>query len=247
MLNYEFINRPPQVGRLGRMKRRHVLKTIGIASTITLGYPRLVRASTSELVQRIRDDGSYRVRGNPTNQTVYPFIRANHPLRRETENGGILHVHPAQNGIRASIDLDPEDGLCSSGFTLERIRLGDIGTITIDTNSNPCTFGLFINTPGTDNEIFTWTEGRGDTERCTGLGGDVVAIGGVLGPGTTIDRDHEFLVRSESGVFETVTIDDFDSDIEARVAVGAASTGTGEALPADHEVTITDVTIDPPP
>lgn len=218
------------------MRRRTVLKQLGLGGVTVGAIVSTAAASKEPLNRYIREHGYYVVNNAGTRHPLPNAYRSKQPLRKETDTGGIVQVHPAASGIQASIDLTPEDDHGAVGFAGERLRLDDLVTVSGSTLDSTAQLSLWVE-PDDDGEIFTWEPARGPVERRVSLDGGNVRFGPMVGPGSfEISGEAEFRIPGkESGE----TLDQLQSKASNPLARVLAGVGRRSG-----SVTVTDFAIE---
>lgn len=224
------------------MKRRTALKHLGLAGAGVGVLPTSVSAGGNNLQKYIRENGHYIVNNRGTDSTVPHGFRSKRPLRKETNQGGVVQVHPKGNGIFAETDLEEND-FGGSGFGSEKFLLDDLSKITVtgETFDNRFNVSLWVEDPRYNHNdvIFEWEDEPGHVERRVSLDRDRVLFGPWLPSGEfELGRDTVFKDRG-TGTPRTIQgWQDFLGDVtQARVLVGV----TG---PVSKAATITQFNIE---
>lgn len=186
------------------ISRRRALRSgalaVGAGALAIGGSSGVGGAQQNNLVRRVREDGYYGVinagsRNQKEGEVMDHFYRSDRPLREETNEGGVVQVHPGKGGIHTEIQLTTDDNFGSAGITPGDYPLGKIGVVELETRGDPVGMALKIeNSSPPNNDFFAWEPVNGHKERFIGFDGDILAPGFTVGSGSiTIDRHgHKF-------------------------------------------------------
>lgn len=251
--------------------RRTVLKTLGAAAvggTVLTG----TAAADSDLVSKIDSSGHYAYfpleapdswarQEDPFN--IYSFVWEDapqeHPLDNLQKACHWMTMPHDDDSVRCLLTNLPANR--NAGFDVHVGRLGDIQEVTIDaetvrTNQSGDAAVLFVGLylDADDNgDFFAWNDGRENTERWDGFGGDSegaifpTADGEIAIDGDTGfqlfhvggDTDSATLDQLQAGEVDGVDGETIDGDTDAAFYVGVASAGEGT-----EEVIINSLTVE---
>lgn len=221
-------------GLSGSISRRNVLKksviTSGVLVATSVSGTALAEpgAGNGSLVDTISSNGHWDLNDGAD------FFRSDNPFSRDTVEGGEVSVTPERGGALIDVDVDPEE-YGDAGFDLHVGTLGDIGAIDVESTGDPVAMNLWFDESG-NGEFFAWEDERGNTDRLTGLDGDIAAFGGTIGTGTTtITRtNHDFSGKTMNEWESSLSA---GNDTPTAVWVGLCCSGTLEATVNSVEVT----------
>lgn len=206
------------------MNRRGYLKDLAVTGAVLGGFPVNVSSRKNNIAQYIAENGYYSVSNAGTRPPIKHAFRSKHPLRKETDTGGVVWVRPQAGGIRAGIEPTENDQVAGSGFNSEKILLDDIQKITGKVQGGQVGVTLWIEDPRErfNSQIFEWDNVSGNEERRVSLDKDHVARGPELGPGKfEVSRDTVFYDKTSAARGDIDRWQEVLGDkAEARVTIG---------------------------